>query len=44
MLVEEKPNFIMGFGIDASSNNYINKLASLGLDVVLNAEYMEHIL
>jgi iron complex transport system substrate-binding protein len=41
MLVEEKPNFIMGFGIDASSNNYINKLASLGLDVVLNAEYME---
>jgi iron complex transport system substrate-binding protein len=41
MLIEEKPNFIMGFGIDASSNNYINKLVSLGLDVVLNAEYME---
>ncbi len=41
MLLEQAPDFIMGFGIDASSNSYINKLNSLGLSVVLNAEYME---
>ena len=41
MLVDESPSFVMGYGIDASSNNYINKLKTLGLDVVLNAEYME---
>ena len=41
LLVEESPSIIMGFGIDASSNNFINKLSSLGLEVVLNSEYME---
>ena len=41
MLVEENPDFIMGFGIDASSNKTINKMETLGLNVVLNAEYME---
>ena len=41
LLVEEDPNLVMGFGIDASSNNRINKMTSLGIDVVLNAEYME---
>jgi iron complex transport system substrate-binding protein len=41
MLVEEAPDFVMGYGIDATSNNYINKLKTLGLDVVLNSEYME---
>lgn len=41
LLVEQSPDFIMGFGVDASSNNYINKLDALGLTVVLNSEYME---
>ncbi|MGB0886916.1 MAG: ABC transporter substrate-binding protein [Vicingaceae bacterium] len=41
MLVEKLPNFVMGYGIDASSNTYINKLKTLQIDVVLNAEYME---
>ena len=41
MLVEESPDFIMGYGIDASSNGQIDKLNTLGLSVVLNSEYME---
>lgn len=41
LLVEESPDFVMGYGVDESSNNYINKLNSLGIQVVLNAEYME---
>ncbi|PJA07848.1 MAG: ABC transporter substrate-binding protein [Flavobacteriales bacterium CG_4_10_14_0_2_um_filter_32_8] len=40
-LVELNPNLIMGFGIDASSTSTINKMQTLGLKVVLNAEYME---
>jgi iron complex transport system substrate-binding protein len=31
----------MGYGIDASSNNYIDKLKALDLEIVLNSEYME---
>ena len=41
LLVEKDPSLLMGFGIDASSNTRINKMTSLGIDVVLNAEYME---
>jgi iron complex transport system substrate-binding protein len=41
LLVDESPDVLMGYGIDESSNNYINKLKSLGVNVVLNAEYME---
>jgi len=41
MLIDKSPDIIMGFGVDASSNKLINKMNSLGLDVVLNAEYME---
>ncbi len=42
ILLEQTPDIIMGFGIDASSNAYMNKMQSLGLKVVLNAEYMEN--
>jgi len=42
LLVENAPDFIMGYGIDASSNNYISKLETLGLKLVLNSEYMEN--
>ncbi len=41
MLIEKSPDIIMGFGIDGTSNNFINKMESLGLLIVLNAEYME---
>jgi len=41
MLIDEKPDLIMLFGIDESSNKHINKLKELNLNVALNAEYME---
>ena len=41
ILVEENPNIVMSYGVDASSNTGINKLTNLGLNVVLNSEYME---
>ncbi|PCJ24598.1 MAG: hypothetical protein COA97_09460 [Flavobacteriales bacterium] len=40
-LIDQHPDVIMGFGIDASSKSNINKMKSLGLEIVLNAEYME---
>ena len=41
LLVDEKPDLIMSFGINESSSKQINKLKELELKVVLNAEYME---
>lgn len=41
LLVNLKPDVVMSFGIDASSNQKLNKLKTLGLTPVLNAEYME---
>ena len=41
MLVEESPELVMAFGVDASSSNHLNKMKRLGLNIVLNAEYME---
>lgn len=41
ILVDESPDVVMLFGIDQSSNANIDKLRELGLNVVLNAEYME---
>jgi iron complex transport system substrate-binding protein len=41
VLVEESPDVVMTFGVDQTSNTNINKLKELGLNVVLNAEYME---
>ena len=41
MLVDEVPDVVMVFGIDQSSSANIIKLKELGLNVVLNAEYME---
>ena len=41
LLIEQNPDLVMGFGVDASSNSSINKMEELGLTVVLNAEYME---
>lgn len=40
-LVERNPTIIMAYGIDESSHKYTDKLKSLGLTSVLNAEYME---
>ncbi len=42
LLVELNPEVIMTFGIDASSSTKIDKLKKLGLNVVLNSEYMEN--
>ena len=41
MLVDNSPDILMAYGIDASSTNYIHKIETLGLNVALNAEYME---
>jgi cobalamin transport system substrate-binding protein len=41
LLVDLNPDIVMGFGIDASSDTHINKMKTLGLQVVLNSEYME---
>jgi len=41
LLVEQDPDILMAFGINKNSNNHIKKLRSLGLNVVLNSEYME---
>lgn len=41
MLVEQSPDFVMTFGINSSSAGAINKMKELGLNVVLNSEYME---
>ena len=42
LLVELNPEVVMTFGIDASSSSKIDKLKKLGLNVVLNSEYMEN--
>lgn len=42
LLVELNPEVAMTFGIDASSSNQLEKLKKLGLNVVLNSEYMEN--
>lgn len=40
-LVELKPDFIMVFGVGSGISNQIEKLKSLGIKVVINAEYLE---
>lgn len=42
LLIDLKPDLIMTFGIDETANNQLNKFKTLGLNVVLNAEYMEN--
>jgi iron complex transport system substrate-binding protein len=42
MLIENKPDIIMAYGIDESSKKNLTKMKELGLSVVLNAEYMEN--
>jgi iron complex transport system substrate-binding protein len=41
LLVNMNPEVIMAYGIDQTSTTKINKLKTLGLTTVLNAEYME---
>jgi len=41
LLVNMNPEVIMAYGIDQTSATKINKLKTLGLTTVLNAEYME---
>jgi iron complex transport system substrate-binding protein len=41
VLVENTPDFVMAYGINSSSNGNLNKMKELGLEVVLNSEYME---
>lgn len=41
LLVSMHPEVVMAFGIDQTSATKINKLKTLGLTTVLNAEYME---
>lgn len=42
LLIDIKPDLIMTFGIDETANNQLNKFKTLGLNVVLNSEYMEN--
>jgi iron complex transport system substrate-binding protein len=42
MLIDNKPDVIMAYGIDESSKKNLTKMKELGLSVVLNAEYMEN--
>ena len=42
LLIDLKPNLVMTFGIDETANNQLNKFKTLGLNVVLNSEYMEN--
>tara|TARA_R110001592_G_scaffold291783_1_gene561277 strand:- start:1353 stop:2495 length:1143 start_codon:yes stop_codon:yes gene_type:complete len=42
MLIDNKPDVFMAYGINESSKKNLNKLKQLGLSVVLNAEYMEN--
>lgn len=41
-LIDLKPDLIMTFGIDETATNQLNKFKTLGLNVVLNSEYMEN--
>ncbi len=41
VLISKSPNIIMTYGINQTSNNYVNKLEKVGLKTVLNSEYME---
>lgn len=41
IIVDQSPDFVMAYGINASSNGSLNKMKELGLEVVLNSEYME---
>lgn len=42
LLIDLKPDLLMTFGIDETANNQLNKFKTLGLNVVLNSEYMEN--
>lgn len=42
LLTESSPDIVMAFGINTSSNAALNKMKELGLNVVLNSEYMEN--
>lgn len=42
LLIDLKPDLIMTFGIDETATNQLNKFKTLGLNVVLNSEYMEN--
>jgi iron complex transport system substrate-binding protein len=41
ILIDRKPDIVMAYGIDETSNKQVNKLKTIGLTPVLNAEYME---
>jgi iron complex transport system substrate-binding protein len=42
LLIDLKPDLVMTFGIDETANNQLNKFKTIGLNVVLNSEYMEN--
>ena len=42
LLIDLKPTLVMTFGIDETANNQLNKFKTIGLNVVLNSEYMEN--
>lgn len=41
LLVEKSPDIVMAYGIDQHSLQYLNKFKKMGLNTILNAEYME---
>ena len=41
ILIENIPDIVMAYGINSASNGSIKKMKELGLQVVLNSEYME---
>ncbi|MCB9359865.1 MAG: ABC transporter substrate-binding protein [Flavobacteriales bacterium] len=42
LLIDNKPDVLMAYGINESSKKNLTKMKELGLSVVLNAEYMEN--
>lgn len=42
LLLETEPDLVMAYGVGGKNNKRYNKLIELGLQVVMNAEYMEN--
>ncbi|MCB0401789.1 MAG: ABC transporter substrate-binding protein [Flavobacteriales bacterium] len=41
LLAQSKPDVVMMFGINEASLKYVNKLKTMGMTTIMNAEYME---
>ncbi len=41
LLLKQKPELVMVYGIDSEVSNHIRKMEDLGINVIMNAEYLE---